>query len=173
LSTVDVWRADARPEFTDRTTRDTFGPLERRVYICGASGLGSPGTIKRRCAVAQDLTVTGWGEDRPGINATVAEALGNAGINIEGTFGSGRLGEIHILVGDADAARRALEGTGYRVEERDALVIQLEDSPGAWGAVARRLADAGVNIDFNYLATGTRMVVGPDDIEKARSATGG
>jgi hypothetical protein len=123
--------------------------------------------------VAHDLTVTGWGEDRPGINASVAEALGNAGINIQGTFGSGRLGEIHILVDDVGAARQALEGTGYTLEERDALVIQLEDSPGAWGAVARRLADAGVNIDFNYLATGTRMVVGPDDIEKARAAAGG
>jgi hypothetical protein len=123
--------------------------------------------------VARDLTVTGWGEDRPGINASVAEAIGNAGINIHGTFGSGRLGEIHILVDDVDAARQALEGTGYSVEERDALVIQLEDTPGAWGAIARRLADAGVNIEFNYLATGTRMVVGPDDVEKARAAAGG
>jgi hypothetical protein len=123
--------------------------------------------------MARDLTITGWGEDRPGIDAAVAEALGNAGINIEGTFGSGRLGEIHILVGDTAAARQALEGTGYQVEERDALVIQLDDTPGAWGTIARRIADAGVNIEFNYLATGTRMVIGPDDLEKARSAAGG
>lgn len=123
--------------------------------------------------MAQDLTVTGWGEDKPGIDATIAETLGNAGINIQGTFGSGRLGEVHILVDDVEGARRALEGTGYNVEEREALVIQLEDTPGAWGKVARSLADAGVNIEFNYLATGTRMVIGPDDVEKARAATGG
>jgi hypothetical protein len=124
--------------------------------------------------MARDLTITGWGEDRPGINADVAEALGNAGINIEGTFGSGRLGEIHVLVADADAdsAREALGGTGYQVQERDALVVPLEDTPGSWGTIARRIADAGVNIEFNYLATNTRMVVGPDDLDKARSAAG-
>lgn len=33
LSTVDVWRGAAHGEFTDGTIRDTFGPLERRVYI--------------------------------------------------------------------------------------------------------------------------------------------
>ena len=123
--------------------------------------------------MAKDLTITGWGEDRPGVNAEVGEALGAAGVNIEGMYGSGRQGEIHVLVEDVDAARRAIEGAGFQVsDERDALVVDLEDRPGGWGEVARRIADAGVNIDLNYLATSTRMVVVPDDLEKAREAVG-
>jgi hypothetical protein len=42
--------------------------------------------------VTKDLTVTGF-EDRPGINAAIGAALGRVGINIEGTFGSGKFGE--------------------------------------------------------------------------------
>ena len=37
--------------------------------------------------MAKDLTVTGWGEDRPGVNAALGEALGRAGVNIEGKIG--------------------------------------------------------------------------------------
>jgi hypothetical protein len=33
LSTVDVWGGGARAEFTDGVIRDTFGPLEPRVFI--------------------------------------------------------------------------------------------------------------------------------------------
>ena len=121
--------------------------------------------------MAKDLTVTGWGEDRPGINAALAEALGKAGVNIEGMFSYGKFGEIHILVEDTGAAHRAVEEVGFEVsEERDVLVLDVEDKPGEWGEVARRIADAGVNIDFHYLATRSRIVVAADDLEKARAA---
>jgi hypothetical protein len=124
-------------------------------------------------AMAKDLTITGWGEDRPGINADIGEALGRAGVNIAGTFGSGKVGEIHVLVEDVEGARRAIAETGFTVsEERDVVLVQLEDRPGAWGDVARRIADAGVNIDYHYVATGTRIVVVPDDVERAREAVG-
>jgi hypothetical protein len=123
--------------------------------------------------MAKDLTITGWGEDRPGINADIGEALGRAGVNISGTFGSGKFGEIHVLVEDADRARQAVAETGFTVsEERDVVLVQLEDRPGAWGDVARRIADAGVNIDLHYIATGTRIVVVPDDVGRAREAVG-
>jgi hypothetical protein len=36
--------------------------------------------------------------------------------------------------------------------------------------VARRLANAGVNLHIAYLATSSRLVVGADDLEKARAA---
>jgi len=121
--------------------------------------------------MAKDLTVTGWGQDRPGVAAEIGEALGQAGVNIEGAFGSGRHGEVHVLVEDGGSARSALEGAGFTVsDERDVVVVQLEDRPGSWGDAARKLADAGVNIDWHYLATGTRMVVATADLEKARGA---
>jgi hypothetical protein len=119
----------------------------------------------------RDLTILL--EDRPGTMADMGEALGRAGVNIEGLCGfpcEGK-GIGHILVEDASAARRALEEIGIEVRrERQVLVLEIEDRPGALGEVSRRMANAGVNADLVYLATGTRLVLGVDDIDKARDA---
>jgi hypothetical protein len=119
----------------------------------------------------RDLTILL--EDRPGTMADVGEALGKAGVNIEGLCGfpcEGK-GLGHVLVEDASAARHALEVTGIEVRrERPVLVLEIEDRPGALGEVSRRIADAGVNIDLVYLATSTRLVLGVDDVDKARDA---
>jgi len=48
-------------------------------------------------------------------------------------------------------------------------VLDVTDRPGELGGICRRIADAGVNIDLIYAATGTRIVLGVDDFEKARS----
>jgi hypothetical protein len=37
----------------------------------------------------------------------------------------------------------------------------------------RRLADADINVDLVYLATDTRLVIGPDDLDAARAALAG
>lgn len=123
--------------------------------------------------MATDLTVTL--ADRPGTLADMGEALGNAGININGACGfpCGGEGVGHILLDDNDvaAARAALEGAGAAVRaEREVLVIEADDRPGMLGQVARKIADAGVNLDLVYLATGTRLVIGVDDLDKARAA---
>jgi len=112
-------------------------------------------------------------EDRPGTLADVAEALGKAGINVEGICGfpvAGR-GAAHILVEDAAKARKALEGAGATVQgERDVLVLDVADRPGTLGQIARKMAKAGVNLNLVYLATNTRLVVGADNLDKARGA---
>jgi hypothetical protein len=117
-------------------------------------------------------------EDRPGALADVGEALGNAGINIEGLAGfaiEGR-GVAHILVEDAAAARSALESAGIKVEgESDVLLTDMTGdaaTPGSMGRAARKMAEAGVNVTFGYLATGNRVVIGADDIAKAKAALG-
>ena len=65
--------------------------------------------------MAKDLTIAL--EDRAGILAELGEALGGAGINIEGFCGyrSEGTGIVHLLVEDASAARGALEGAGFEV----------------------------------------------------------
>ena len=120
--------------------------------------------------MAKDLTVIL--ADRPGTLADVGETLGKAGINIDGMCGfpcEGR-GVLHVLVEDAAGARRALEEGGMEVSgEREVLVLEVEDRPGAFGDIARKIANAGVNVDLAYLAT-TRLVIGADDLEKAQAA---
>lgn len=112
-------------------------------------------------------------ENRPGTLAELGEALGNAGVNIEGGCGvpSEGQGTVHILVEDAAAARAALEGAGIHVaDQTEVMVMEMADQPGTLGSAARKLADAGVNIDLLYLATNTRVVMGVDDMEKAKAA---
>ena len=118
-----------------------------------------------------DLTVIM--PDRPGTLAEMGEVLGKAGVNIEGCcgFAVGNEGVIHILVEDAEAARRALQATGFKVSaERPVLVTNIADKPGELGKLARRLANAGVNIDLGYTIGKGELVLGVDDLEKGRLA---
>jgi hypothetical protein len=125
----------------------------------------------------KDLTISL--EDRPGELARVGEALGAVGINVEGmcatTAGGG--GIVHLLVEDAGAARAALENAGIQIAgEADPLIAEFPadqvDRPGAMGAMARAVSDAGVNIQVVYLATKSRGVMVTSDNEKARTALG-
>jgi hypothetical protein len=120
----------------------------------------------------KDLTVIM--DDQPGKLADLGEATGHAGVNIEGLcamVGDGK-GLIHLLVEDGTAARKALEGAGISVaDEREAVVVDLHDKPGAMGEIARDLADAGVNIDVAYtIFSGVRLVILTEDVEAAQQA---
>ena len=119
----------------------------------------------------KDLTV--YLDNRPGTVAALADALGKAGVNIYGMCGFpvGRKGLIHILTENARATRSALREVGISTRgERDVLVMELEDRPGEAARIFRQIADAGANIDLVYLATSTRLVIGVDDLEKAKVA---
>lgn len=123
--------------------------------------------------MAWDLTI--MLKDEPGTLANLGEATGAAGINLGGVCGVvvGGEGIIHVLVEDPDAAAAAIEQAGMSVRDRrEVLVVDVEDRPGELGRVARRLADAGVNIEVVYLATGTRLVLGVSDLAAARQALG-
>jgi hypothetical protein len=120
----------------------------------------------------KDLTVIM--EDQPGKLADLGEATGRAGINIAGLcamVGDGK-GFIHILVEDEDAARKALDEAGIQIaDEREAVVVDLHDKPGAMGEIARDLAEAGVNIDVAYtIFSGVRLVILTEDVDAAREA---
>jgi hypothetical protein len=120
----------------------------------------------------KDLTVIM--DDQPGKLADLGEATGKAGINIEGLcamVGDGK-GLIHLLVQDGAAASKALAEAGISVaDERDAVVVDLHDKPGAMGEIARDLAEAGVNIDVAYtIFAGVRLVILTEDTEAAEQA---
>jgi len=127
--------------------------------------------------MATDFTISV--EDRPGGLASIGEALGKAGVNIEGVCGLGFEGRglIHICVTDAATTRQALDAAGLKVEgEADAILTEPvpgATQPGTLGAMARRLADAGINVRALYLATSDRGVVVTDDNEKAASSMSG
>jgi hypothetical protein len=126
--------------------------------------------------MAKDLTVIL--DDRIGRLAHMGEALGDAGVNIEGISATTHdgVGLVHLLVENAMVAQNALILADVKVEgEADAIVIDLTDDvdkPGTLGRLASKVSGAGVNISVAYLATGNRAVLVTADNEKAREALG-
>jgi hypothetical protein len=122
----------------------------------------------------KDLTVIL--QDRPGELARLGGATGESGVNIRGMCaftGEGR-GVIHLLFDDDQAAtaRRALEEADMGVvDEREALVIDIQDQPGTLGELARSLGEVSVNIELAYTTFGgVKLVIVTDDIDNARTA---
>ena len=108
-----------------------------------------------------------------GTLAQLTRALADAGVNVLGCSGQqlGPEGIIHLLVEDAPGAREAASRAGFVVRgEHDVVVADIEDVPGAIAGLLAPLADAGINVNLTYLATGSRLVIGVDDVDKARAA---
>jgi hypothetical protein len=111
-------------------------------------------------------------ENRPGALAEMGEALGRAGVSVEGGGAwvvDGR-GVAHFLFTDGAAARKALEAAGIQVlAEREVLVQRLkQDVPGQLGLLTRRMAEAGVNIEVLYSDHDHQLILVVDDLDLAR-----
>ena len=110
--------------------------------------------------------------DRPGALADMGEALGRAGVSIEGGGAwvvDGR-GAAHFLFADGAEARHALEAAGIRViDEREVVVTRLDqERPGQLGALTRMMADAGLNIEVLYSDHDHQLILVVDDVERGR-----
>jgi hypothetical protein len=120
---------------------------------------------KKERDMAIDLTVALV--DAPGSLATASDALGRAGVNIDGACGyvCDRQGVFHVLVHDLELARRALMNGGFIIEdERRVVAIPVENQPGAAAALLRRVADAGLNVDLLYMTLDGELVLGGADV---------
>jgi hypothetical protein len=117
-------------------------------------------------------------ENRPGSLADTAAALGEKGININGVAGatSGGTGTIALVTNDESATRSALQGIDCKFREVALVSAALEDKPGVLADAARRLADAGVNIEalFPTGMEGSKITLAfaVDNVEAAKQALG-
>ena len=115
-------------------------------------------------------------ENRPGALADMGEVLGKNGINMEGLCGIPLKDKavVHILVEDETVARFVLEEAGFEISGvREVLVHDFSNiagKPGTGGKMARKIGNLGVNIDLIYFAENNKIVIGVDNIERARVA---
>ena len=115
--------------------------------------------------LAKDLAVD-LREDRPGMLARAAESIASGGLNLDG-FAEVE-GILHILTSDPKSARFALEAVGLRVvDEREVVVVQVEDRAGAAAEVFGRLAAAEINIAYTYVASRNRLIIAAEESLKA------
>lgn len=112
---------------------------------------------------------------RPGSLARFGEALGAAGVSLEGggVFTVNGVGYAHFLVDDGDAARAALQQAGLGTATVKPVLIRRlkQEVPGQLGSIARALADAGVNIETQYSDHANRLILVVDDLETAERVT--
>ncbi len=121
----------------------------------------------------RDLTIRL--ENRPGALAEMGEALGSAGVSVEGggAFVFDGKGIAHFLFEDSVAARKALAEKGIEVlADREVLVQRLnQDQPGQLGKISRMMAAASVNIEVIYSDHRNQLILVVDDFEKRRAVS--
>ena len=116
--------------------------------------------------------------NQPGSLAMLAEAVAARGINITAFAGatSGELGSVSFTTDDESGTRSALGEKGWVYREVPLVSASLEHRPGTLAEAARRLADAGVNIETAFV-TGmdggkVNVAFGVDTPEAAQRALG-
>jgi hypothetical protein len=91
-------------------------------------------------------------ENKPGSLAAILEAVAQRGVNVTSGAAAawGDLGAVAIGTSDGEATRSALEGTGVQFREIQHAEAWLDDRPGTFADAARRLGNAGINIEAAF-----------------------
>ena len=115
--------------------------------------------------------------NRPGALARVCAELAAAKINIHALATSDTIDHavVRMVVSDPTKALMLLGERGVLALENDVLMIESNNEPGTLGTIAERLARAGINIEYAYLASTPKaeqglMILRPSNVEKAERA---
>jgi hypothetical protein len=84
--------------------------------------------------------------------AAVTVLLGDAGVNINAirAVEAGSNAEVVVAVKNPAKAKKALAPLGVELKESDALCVEMPNKAGRLQKVAKKLADAGVNIQSSW-----------------------
>ncbi len=114
-------------------------------------------------------------DGRPDALAVLGEALGQAGISIEGggMFTVDGRAIAHFLAEDGEAARRVLAAAGIPVTAvREVVARRLDqETPGQLGMITRAIAEAGIRIDVLYSDHDHRLILLTSDQAATATAT--
>ncbi|HEX3817560.1 MAG TPA: ACT domain-containing protein [Chthoniobacterales bacterium] len=115
--------------------------------------------------------------NKPGALSRVCNELAAAEINIHALATSDTIdyAVVRMVVSDPTKALMLLGERGVLALENDVLMIESNNQPGTLATIADRLAKAGINIEYAYLATSPKskeglMILRPSNVEKAERA---
>ncbi|MBN1946012.1 MAG: hypothetical protein JW797_10070 [Bradymonadales bacterium] len=97
-------------------------------------------------------------ENKVGGGAEVYELISETGVNVVATWGysQGEDAILLIITDDNETAKNKLDSHQVRWEERDVVLTELENKPGAFHKVLKSMADAEINVDYAYATAATR-----------------
>jgi hypothetical protein len=116
--------------------------------------------------------------NKPGEFARHASEIAKRGINLRNvvSLGIGDRGGLAFYATDEAGLRTALSDAGIAFREVAAVAAELDDRPGTVADAAKRLADAGVNIELitpmGMDGNKVTVVFGVDKEEAAKAALG-
>ncbi|MDD5574013.1 MAG: hypothetical protein PHH75_02420 [Candidatus Omnitrophica bacterium] len=90
--------------------------------------------------------------NKAGEFAAITAALSDAKVNLVGicAWSEGDKANFALLADNITAAKNALKAKGYQVAEEDVITVKLEDKVGAAADIAKKIKDAGINLDYVY-----------------------
>ncbi len=90
--------------------------------------------------------------DRVGLLAEIGGLLTEAAVNIEAicAYRTGENAEFILMVDNIGKARKALEATDAEIREEEVATVELPHKPGQLAAVAKKLADDGISIEYSW-----------------------
>ncbi len=113
--------------------------------------------------------------DRPGELAKLLGILAAASINIDAmsaNSGDGR-SYVSLLTDQPIKARQSLRKAGYPCSQRTVIVVAVPDRPGAFAALAKKLGEAGVDIQsvvhLESVGDRVQLAIGVDNRDIART----
>jgi hypothetical protein len=115
--------------------------------------------------------------NRPGALSRVCTELAAEKINIHALATSDTIDHavVRMVLSDPTKALMILGERGVLALENDVLMIESNNEPGTLAMIADRLAKAGINIEYAYLASSPKsntglMILRPSNVEKAERA---
>ena len=113
-------------------------------------------------------------DNKPGTLVRVCEALKEEKINIFALSTSDTVDHsvVRMVVSDPRKALLLFEEHGTLVVESDVLMLENSNKPGSLAAIAQKLSEAKINIEYAYCATSPRakrglLILRVSDVRKA------
>jgi hypothetical protein len=94
--------------------------------------------------------------NKAGLLSEVSRAIAGAGVNITAicAYAMGNTAYFMLTTASNVKAKKALVPLSVAVEERDVVEVELLNRPGELQKIAKRIADAGIDIEYMYATAG-------------------
>jgi hypothetical protein len=93
--------------------------------------------------------------NRVGLLSEITTAVAKAKVNLNAVcaYSLENTAFFNLITGSNAKAKKALAPLGYETTEKDVIQVELPNKPGELQKVAKKIADAGIDIDFMYATT--------------------
>jgi hypothetical protein len=95
--------------------------------------------------------------NKVGLLSGVTAVIAGAKVNISAICAYGMEGTAYFMMttNSNAKAKKALAPLGVAIEERDVVEVEVSDKPGELQKIAKKIADAGIDIEYMYATAGS------------------